>query len=66
MPTNLMGIDVGFSISRPTTGVACLDGDQLGLGRTGTAWKSQEAIIPLGFQPSVIAINGPLLPRGAD
>jgi hypothetical protein len=28
--------------------------------------KSREAKIPYGFQPSVIAIDGPLLPLGAD
>jgi hypothetical protein len=66
MPTNLMGIDVGFSATRPTTGIACLEGEQLSLVRAGTAWKSREAKIPKGFHPSVIAIDGPLLPLGAD
>jgi hypothetical protein len=66
MPTNLMGIDVGFSTTRPTTGLAFLNHDQLHLERTGTAWKSREAIIPEGFHPSVVAIDGPLLPIGAD
>ena len=61
-----MGVDVGFSTTRPTTGIACLDGDRLCLGRTGTAWESRQAQIPTGFQPSVIAIDGPLLPFGAD
>jgi hypothetical protein len=61
-----MGIDVGFSKTRQTTGVACLEGDQLSLGRAGTAWISREAKIPKGFHPSVIAIDGPLLPFGAD
>jgi hypothetical protein len=66
MPTNLMRIDVGFSVTRPTTGIACLEADHLTLERAGTAWKSREATIPKGFQPSVIAIDGPLLPFGAD
>ena len=66
MPTNLMGIDVGFSTSRPTTGIAFLNRDQLHLVRARTEWKSREATIPKGFQPSVIAIDGPLLPLGAD
>jgi hypothetical protein len=64
-PTNLMGIDVGFSKTRPTTGIACLEGDQLSLGRAGPAWESRETKIPKGFHPSVIAIDGPLLPQGA-
>jgi hypothetical protein len=66
MPTNLMGIDVGFSKTRRTTGIACLEGDHLILARVGTAWESREAKIPKGFQPSIIAIDGPLLPLGAD
>jgi hypothetical protein len=66
MPTNLMGIDVGFSKTGKTTGIACLEGDHLTLERAGTAWESREATIPHGFQPSVIAIDGPLLPFDAD
>jgi hypothetical protein len=61
-----MGIDVGFSKNRRTTGIACLKGDHLTLERAGTAWESREAKIPDGFQPSVIAIDGPLLPLDAD
>jgi hypothetical protein len=64
MPANLMGIDVGFSVTRPTTGIACLEGRNLTLERTGTTWESREAKIPKGFHPSVIAIDGPLLPQG--
>ena len=63
---DLMGVDVGFSITRPTTGIACLQDDQLFLARTGTTWESREDAIPRGFQPSVIALDGPLLPQGAD
>jgi len=66
MPTNLLGVDVGFSKIRRTTGIACLEGDHLTLERVGTAWESRKAKIPDGFQPSVIAIDGPLLPLGAD
>jgi hypothetical protein len=39
-------------------------GDHLTLERAGTAWESREAKIPKGFLPSVIAIDGPLLPQG--
>src|SRR5271165_6201543 len=65
MPKNLMGVDVGFSKTRRTTGIACLDRGHLHLARAGTTWKSREAQIPQGFQASAIAIDGPLLPRGA-
>lgn len=62
----LMGIDVGFSITRATTGIACLDGDRLYLRRATTAWENRKIGIPHGFRPSVMALDGPLLPQGAD
>jgi hypothetical protein len=31
MPMKLMGVDVGYSITRSTTGIACLEGDELPL-----------------------------------
>jgi len=61
----LMGVDVGYSEVRRTTGITCLDGDRLCLGRAFTTWESREAQIPSGFQASVIALDGPLLPQGA-
>jgi hypothetical protein len=66
MLTNLMGVDVGFSKTRRTTGIACLEGDHLTVERVGTAWESRETKIPKGFQPSLIAIDGPLVPLGCD
>jgi hypothetical protein len=65
MPAHLMGIDVGFSKLRRTTGIACLEGDHLSLERAGTTWESREAKIPKDFHPSIIAIDGPLLPGSA-
>jgi hypothetical protein len=62
----LLGADVGFSSRRATTAIALLDGNQLHLARTGTAWERRVAQIPNDFRASVIAIDGPLLPRGAD
>jgi hypothetical protein len=58
-----MGVDVGFSTIRLTTGIACLHGDRLSVERAGTSWESREAKIRSGFQPSVIALDGPLLPQ---
>ena len=62
----LMGVDLGFSKTRETTGIACLDGDKLYLSRAGTSSESRKAQIPAGFRPDFIAIDGPLLPRGAN
>lgn len=65
-PAKLMGVDVGFSKMRDTTGIACLDGDKLYLSRAGTSWESRKARIPEDFEPDVIAVDGPLLPQGVD
>jgi predicted nuclease with RNAse H fold len=62
----LLGVDVGFSAKRATTGIAVLDGDKVHLARAGTTWESRVSQIPDGFRPSIIAIDGPLLPQGAD
>jgi hypothetical protein len=56
----LMGVDVGFSATRPTTGIACLDGDRLSLACAGTSWASRRTRIPPGFFPDVIGFDGPL------
>jgi hypothetical protein len=66
MPINLTGPDVGFSKTRRTTDIAFLEDDQLSLERAGTSWESRKAKIPDGFQPSIIAIDGALLPLGTD
>jgi hypothetical protein len=62
----LMGVDVGFSKRRKATGIACLDGNKLHLSKAGSSWESRKAQIPAGFQPTVIALDGPLLPQGAN
>jgi hypothetical protein len=36
------------------------------IGRQPHRHENREATIPKGFQPSIIAIDGPLLPLGAD
>ena len=47
-----MGVDVGFSTTRPTAGIACLEDDELTLERAGTTWESRKAKIPHGFAPA--------------
>jgi len=60
----LIGVDVGFSATRPTTGIACLDGDRLSVACAGTSWASRREQIPEGFRPEVIAFDGPLVSDG--
>jgi hypothetical protein len=66
MPANLIGIEVEFSKMRRSTGIACLEGDHLSLKHAGTTWESREAKISNDFHPSIIAIDGPLLPLDTD
>jgi hypothetical protein len=63
---NIVGVDVGFSKKRATTGIAWLDGGRLCVSRVGTAPEQREAALPYGFQASTIAFDGPLLPPEAD
>ena len=62
----LLGVDLGFSTTRASTAMAFLDGDHFGVGRAGTTWESRKAQIPCEFRPTVIAVDGPILPEGAD
>lgn len=63
---SLLGIDVGFSKSRPTTGIAWSAGGDARAARTHSDWDRRKAHIPPDTTFSVIAIDGPLLPPGAD
>lgn len=66
MSPDLLGIDVGFSEVNKSTGIACLHEDQLTLYRAGSKWEDRKQGLPPTFQPAAIAIDGPLLPAGAD
>ncbi|APG92784.1 DUF429 domain-containing protein [Sinorhizobium americanum] len=61
----LLGIDVGYARSRPTTGIAWSLGDAVGSARTHTDWERRQRHIPLLTTFAVIAIDGPLTPPGA-
>lgn len=62
----LLGIDVGFSKSRPTTGIAWSKNSEFGAARTHSDWERRSRHIPASTVFSVIAIDGPLVPVGAD
>lgn len=62
----LLGVDVGFSKTRDTTGIACLDCNTLHVWKARTSWEARKARIPAGFQAEVIALDGPLLPQGVN
>ncbi|MGK9039395.1 DUF429 domain-containing protein [Rhizobium sp. SA279] len=62
----LLGIDVGFSKSRPTTGIAWSKNGDFGAARTHADWERRSQHIPASTKFSVIAIDGPLVPIGSD
>lgn len=62
----LLGIDVGFSKSRPTTGIAWSKNGHFGAARTHSDWERRSQHIPASTTFSVIAIDGPLVPVGSD
>ncbi|AFL54125.1 hypothetical protein ABIE78_006243 [Sinorhizobium fredii] len=61
----LLGIDVGYSRSRPTTGVAWNLGEEFGSARTHSDWERRQRSIPASAAFAVIAIDGPLTPPEA-
>jgi hypothetical protein len=61
-----MGIDVGFSMTRRTTGIACLKDDQRSLKLRRNRMEKPRGTNPKWLSPPVIAIDGPLLPLGTD
>lgn len=63
---SLLGIDVGFSKSRPTTGIAWSKNSEFGAARTHSDWQRRSQHIPASTQFSVIAIDGPIVPIGTD
>ncbi len=63
---DLLGVDVGFSEFQKSTGIAGLCEDELFFYRANTSWEDRRSQLPVQFHPSVIAIDGPLLPVGTE
>ncbi|WP_245414318.1 hypothetical protein [Mycoplana dimorpha] len=61
----LLGIDVGFSKYRPTTGIAWIANGTFGAAKTHTDWERRRKNLPPATMFSVIAIDGPLVPGNA-
>ncbi|MGO7636719.1 DUF429 domain-containing protein [Rhizobium leguminosarum] len=62
----LLGIDVGYSRMRPTTGIAWSNCGEFGAAKTHSNWERRRHHIPTSTTFSVIAIDGPLVPLGSD
>jgi len=62
----LLGVDIGFSETRRSTSIACLNGEELTVWLARADSESRVSKIPDGFRASVIALDGPLLPPGSQ
>jgi hypothetical protein len=62
----LLGIDVGFSRCRRTTGMAWSADGKVGAIKTHSDWERRRNNLPAIPRFAVIAIDGPLLPDGTD
>jgi hypothetical protein len=62
----LIGVDIGFSKNRETTGIACLDDKSLCLRKARSDWQDRKSKIPNCFHPSFAAFDGPILSRDTE
>ncbi len=58
---DIIGLDVGFSATRRTTGVARLVNGQLSLGLASSLWESRAEILGCRGETEVAAIDAPIL-----
>jgi predicted nuclease with RNAse H fold len=64
MQSSLLGVDVGFSKARKTTGLAwCVNG-RIGVALAGTNWLSRSAELPTGILFDMVAVDAPVVPSG--
>ena len=62
----ILGVDVGFSARRATTGIAWVVDGEVEAVRTHSDWPRRRLELPTSQSFDMIAIDGPLLPDGAD
>jgi hypothetical protein len=61
---NLLGVDVGFSKTGKSTGIAWRVGGVIGACRTGSGWAARQAALPPGVLFDLAAFDAPLVPAG--
>lgn len=62
---NLLGVDVGFSATSRTTGLAWRIDNKVEATKTGTSWVSRRAALPSGATFAIAALDAPILPEHA-
>ena len=69
---NLLGVDVGFSLTRKTTGLAWRVGGRIEVSIAGSSWQLRQSVLPKGVQFSLAALDAPviaseeILPRACE
>jgi hypothetical protein len=61
---NLLGVDVGFSKTSKSTGMAWRVGGIIGACRTGSDWSVRANALPAGVTFDMAAFDAPLVPTG--
>ena len=63
MPTPaLLGVDVGFSKSKRTTGLAWLANSAVETALTGSSWPERSHSLPRNVRFSIVALDAPIVP----
>ena len=60
---NLLGVDVGYSRTKQTTGLAWRLAEKVGVCRTGTNWEERRRALPSDATFAIAALDAPLLPE---
>ncbi len=61
---SLLGVDVGYSRTARSTGLAWRVGGRIGACRTGSGWTARAAALPPGTSFDLAALDAPLVPTG--
>src|SRR5262245_51073418 len=66
MAPALLGMDVGFSATRRTTGFAWRIDSRIGIAVSGTSWEARRSVLPADMRFQVAALDAPVVPNSAD
>lgn len=64
MTASLLGVDVGFSMTRRSTGLAWRVDGEVGTCLTGSNWSARSVALPPGVTFALAALDAPLVPKG--
>ena len=59
----LLGVDVGFSKSKKTTGLAWFANSSIETALTGSSWDERSRALPRNVRFSIVALDAPIVPE---